>query len=91
MPRLCGKQDCRREDTRWRTLTKLGIEDRFDRTLECIRRLAFDKPHLHSADLGRQSDFLALHGYAEYFLLQGLVKVDFTEVLFFPTVNVFMD
>jgi hypothetical protein len=65
------------------------IRDRFDLTLECIRR------HYRGADsplrdvLARYSDFFDLFenfkGYIEFFLLQDLVSSDYSTVKFFIT------
>jgi hypothetical protein len=60
------------------------IGDRFDLTLECIRR-HYRKEWSPLADhLGRYARFFALfrdfRGYTEFFLLQDLVSADFREV-----------
>jgi hypothetical protein len=63
------------------------ISDRFDLTLECIRRhyLAQDSPL--SETLARYRGFFALfdnfNGYVEFFLLQDLVSNDCSAVRFF--------
>jgi hypothetical protein len=53
------------------------IRDRFDLTLECIRRHYLGKPSPLSATLARYSDFFALFddfaGYVDFFHLQDLV------------------
>jgi hypothetical protein len=62
------------------------IEDRFDLTLECIRRhyLAVASPL--DSDLGRYADFFGLfenfRGYIDFFLLQDLVTDDYSSVRF---------
>jgi len=63
------------------------IRDRFDLTLECIRRhyLGLDSPLTECFDV--YSDFFALfesfRGYVEHFLLQDLVDDRFTSIRFF--------
>jgi hypothetical protein len=60
------------------------IRDRFDLTLECIRRYYIDAESPLSAVLARYSTFFNLfrdfRGYVEFFLLQDLVSADFTTV-----------
>jgi hypothetical protein len=54
------------------------IRDRFDLTLECIRRHYLDEPSPLSATLARYADFFGLFGdfagYVDFFLLQDLVN-----------------
>ncbi len=63
------------------------IKDRFDLTVECIRRhyLGVDSPL--SSTLARYADYFQLfrdfRGYVEFFLLQDLVTDDFSAVKFF--------
>ena len=63
------------------------IADRFDLTLECIRRhyLALDSPL--GDTLARYGDFFKIYdsfaGYVEFFLLHDLVNRDLSEIKFF--------
>ncbi|HOU13071.1 MAG TPA: hypothetical protein PKZ84_08125 [Anaerolineae bacterium] len=63
------------------------IKDRFDLTVECIRRYYLNEGSPLSKTLERYSDFFALfedfRGYVEFFLLQDLVSEDFSVVKFF--------
>ncbi len=63
------------------------IRDRFDLTVECIRRYYLDENSPLSAVIGRYADFFSLfddfRGYADFFLLQDLVTVDYSAVRFF--------
>jgi hypothetical protein len=63
------------------------IKDRFDLTVECIRRHYCDEHSPLSDTLARYGDFFALfgefHGYVAYFLLQDLVVDDCSVVRFF--------
>ena len=63
------------------------IKDRFDLTVECIRRHYSNEWSPLSAPLRRYADFLGLfgdfRGYVEFFLLQDLVTVDCSAVKFF--------
>ena len=63
------------------------IRDRFDLTLECIRRHYGGQVSPLSETLARYADFFALfgnfEGYADYFLLKDLVSKDGTSVSFF--------
>jgi hypothetical protein len=56
------------------------IRDRFDLTLECIRRHFINEDSPLSKALGRYADFFSLfmdfRGYVEFFLLQDLVADD---------------
>lgn len=62
------------------------IKDRFDLTVECIRRHYRGEESPLSAVLARYADFFRLfldfRGYIEFFLLQDLVTDDFTAVKF---------
>ncbi len=64
-----------------------NICDRFDLTLECIRRHYQGKSSPLADTLLRYSDFFSLfesfRGYVEFFLLQDLVTDDFSSVNFF--------
>jgi hypothetical protein len=65
------------------------IKDRFDLTVECIRRHYLNEDSPLSDTLARYADFFALfgdfQGYVEFFLLQDLVTEDFAAVkLFLP-------
>lgn len=63
------------------------IADRFDLTMECIRRHYRGEAHPLASTLNAYSDFFALfgnfHGYTEFFLLQDLVTADHQAVKFF--------
>jgi len=63
------------------------IKDRFDLTVECIRRHYRDESSPLSATLARYADFFGLfgdfRGYVEFFLLQDLVTEDCSAVRFF--------
>ena len=63
------------------------IADRFDLTLECIRRHYLNKPSPLDDTLARYSDFFALfrdfEGYVDYLLLQDLVEADRSTIKFF--------
>jgi hypothetical protein len=62
------------------------IADRFDLTIECIRRHYRGLPSPLGETLGRYRDFFALfqsfNGYVEFFLLQDLVTDDYSAVRF---------
>jgi len=70
-----------------------GIKDRFDLTLECIRRHYDNEASPLSEVLTRYTDFFALfvdfRNYVEFFLLQDLVTEDFSAVKFFMPFNDF--
>lgn len=75
--------------------TSKQIEDRFDLTLECIRR-HYDGVSSPLADvLGRYANFFDLfesfRGYVDFFLLQDLLTTDENEVQFFLPFNNFTD
>lgn len=63
------------------------IADRFDLTVECIRRYYSDEKSPLSEVLGRYSEFFSLFrdfaGYVEFFHLQDIVDSGFTAVNFF--------
>jgi hypothetical protein len=63
------------------------IKDRFDLTIECIRRYYLNEDSPLYATIGRYDDFFRLfvdfRGYVEFFLLQDLVTNDFSSVKFF--------
>ena len=79
--RIAGKQTINQE----RGCTS-QIRDRFDLTLECIRRHYGDGESPLSGVLARYSFFFDLfkgfQGYVEFFLLQDLVTTDFSAVKF---------
>ena len=63
------------------------IKDRFDFTIECIRRYYSKDSSPLNEVFERYSDYFRLfidfRGYVEFFLLQDLVNSDFTKVNFF--------
>jgi hypothetical protein len=63
------------------------IRDRFDLTLECIRRLYQDELSPLSATLGRYGSYFGLfrdfRGYVDFFLLNDLVEPDCSSVKFY--------
>ena len=63
------------------------IKDRFDLTVECIRRHYLNERSPLSDTLARYADFFGLfggfRGYVEFFLLQDLVSEDCSVVRFF--------
>jgi len=63
------------------------IKDRFDLTVECVRRHYLDEPSPLSDTLARYADFFALfgdfRGYADFFLLKDMVTDDYSAVRFF--------
>ena len=63
------------------------IKDRFDLTVECIRRHYLNETSPLSATLARYADYFRLfgdfRGYVEFFLLQDLVTKDCSAVKFF--------
>lgn len=62
------------------------IQDRFDLTLECIRRYYTGGVGPLAHDLARYEDFFALfddfRGYVDFFLLQDLVTADYSAIRF---------
>lgn len=67
------------------------IEDRFDLTLECIRRFYLGQESPLFVTLGRYSSFFELfinfQGYVDFFLLNDLVSSDYSSVHFFNSIN----
>jgi hypothetical protein len=65
-----------------------AISDRFDLTLECIRRHYSAKMSPLASTLSRYAEFFALfgdfHGYVSFFLLDDLVTDDFGVKFFMP-------
>jgi hypothetical protein len=63
------------------------IKDRFDLTVECIRRHYSSENSPLGETLERYTDFFGLfedfRGYVEFFLLQDIVAEDFSGVKFF--------
>jgi hypothetical protein len=63
------------------------IKDRFDLTVECIRRYYCNEPSPLGSTLERYADFFALfgdfRGYVEFFLLQDLATEECSAVNFF--------
>lgn len=63
------------------------IRDRFDLTIECIRRHYLGKSNPLDTTLQRYSDFFRLFvdfkGYIDFFLLQDIVATNYTSVNFF--------
>ncbi len=63
-----------------------NIKDRFDLTLECIRRYYIKEPNPLSDTLQRYASFFKLFenfkGYVDFFLLQDLVSEDYLSVKF---------
>src|SRR5690606_22750754 len=62
------------------------IKDRFDLTVECIRRHYHSESSPLSAVLARYADYFALfdsfEGYVDYFLLQDIVSDDYLSIQF---------
>ena len=62
------------------------IIDRFDLTLECIRKYYMGEPSPLTSVLGKNKNFFDLFvnfkGYVEFFYLQDLVSDDFAKVIF---------
>lgn len=69
------------------------IKDRFDLTVECIRRHYRNESSPLAETLERYADFFGLfenfRGYVEFFLLQDLVTEDFSGVKFFTPFDEF--
>ena len=63
------------------------IKDRFDLTVECIRRFYLNEDSPLTDTLARYADYFRLfadfRGYMEFFLLQDLVTADYSAVRFF--------
>jgi hypothetical protein len=71
------------------------IADRFDLTLECIRRHYLDQGSPLGETLSRYREFFALFesfgGYVDFFMLQDLVSADGSAVKFFTPFDDFND
>ncbi len=71
------------------------IKDRFDLTLECIRRLYANEKSPLSDVLERYHDFFKLfrdfRGYVDFFLLQDLVSEDYSRIKFYIPFQSFDD
>ena len=69
------------------------IQDRFDLTLECIRRLYLNQQSPLTDVLERNANFFKLfsdfRGYVDYFLLQDLVEADYEEIKFWSSFDNF--
>ena len=69
------------------------IQDRFDLTLECIRRLYKNQQSPLTDVLERNFNFFKLfsnfEGYVNYFLLQDLVEGDYEEIKFWSNFDNF--
>ena len=70
------------------------IGDRFDLTLECVRRFYIGEPSPLYEDLGRYENFFLdlfsnFRGYVNFFLLQDLVTQDDCSVKFFTSFDNF--
>ena len=68
------------------------IQDRFDLTLECIRRLYVQEESPLTVTLERYTSFFNLFqdfkGYIDFFLLHDLVNKDYSKILYWhPFVN----
>ena len=71
------------------------IKDRFDLTLECIRRFYLSETSPLGETLNRYKTFFKLFnnfkGYVDFFLLQDLVVKDYSNINFFLPFNDFKD
>ena len=69
------------------------IQDRFDLTLECIRRHYLNQQNPLTDVLERNSNFFALFGdfkgYVDFFLLQDLVAKDYVTIKFWTNFDNF--
>ncbi|MDC0905530.1 hypothetical protein OAS52_03515 [Gammaproteobacteria bacterium] len=69
------------------------IQDRFDLTLECIRRLYLNQQSPLTDVLERNATFFRLFsdfkGYVDYFLLQDLVEMDYEVIKFWSNFDNF--
>lgn len=69
------------------------IQDRFDFTLECIRRLYLNQQSPLTDVLERNANFFKLFtdfkGYVDYFLLQDLVEQDYVAIKFWSNFDNF--
>lgn len=76
-----------------RGLSSYGIKDRWDLTLECIRRFYSNQTSPLSDTLHRYSIFFSLFqdfkGYVDFFLLQDLVTEDYLSIKFYVPFNGF--
>jgi hypothetical protein len=74
--------------------TNKGISDRFDLTLECIRRHYNNETSPLGETLQRYSNFFKLFqdfkGYCEFFLLQDLTSDNYSKIKFFLPFNDFV-
>jgi len=70
------------------------IQDRFDLTLECIRRFYIKESSPLSDPLERYSEFFNLfddfEGYVNFFLYQDLVEEDYSEIKFWHSFDNFV-
>ena len=70
------------------------IQDRFDLTLECIRRFYIKESSPLSDPLERYSEFFNLfddfEGYVNFFLYQDLVEEDYSEIKFWHSFDSFV-
>ena len=70
------------------------IDDRFDLTLECIRRFYLRIPSPLANVLSRYKDFFGLFrdfsGYVDFFLFQDLVTDDYAQIKFYLPFDNFM-
>ena len=73
--------------------TNHKIKDRFDLTLECIRRFYIEENSPLSDTLRRYSQFLGLFedfkGYVDFFLLQDLVEEEYSGIKYWHPFNGF--
>ena len=73
--------------------TNQRIDDRFDLTLECIRRFYNSEKSPLSDTIGRYEDYFKLFidfkGYCEFFLLQDLTLDNYTKIKYFLPFNDF--
>lgn len=64
-----------------------NIDDRFDITLDCIRRFYLGEANPLSATLNRYASFFELftsfQGYVKFFLLEDLVESDYSSIKYF--------
>lgn len=72
----------------------IKINDRFDLTLECIRRFYNNESSPMSDTINRYNDFFSLFsdfkGYCEYFLLHDLVTDNYSKINYFLPFNDFI-
>lgn len=71
------------------------IRDRWDLTLECIRRFFYQEENPLSETLEKDKNFFELFidfkGYVDFFFLQDCVTDDYSKVLFWTDINVFRE